>query len=871
MTCPDLKNRISFEEVEAPEPPPSPLSRGFSLSALTVGVIIPACLPLLFIAMLARPITMSFLSHPLETLAGLMLMAIPPLVNFALYKSISNHSFLFGIKRGVMSGAALGAALVMILLLTCCSASGYGGALFVLPYLACAFCTLKMVWIIRATKEVSSSRRRIITYLVCGTLTTMVASALLESKEFFVRFLEKQALSESPGSSKDILRAMNVEREERMNCADSQSGGLAQLFLPISTRDQYKLYFLINGKSFVPDSESNYQYLSDEYLSRRVVGHKLKGLSMVRSAICGVVHGDALSSSTSWTMVVKNEDSVQQDARIELALDEQAAICGAKYWLNDSGSEQRGVFARENSAHSENVNAWASPLVQDLGRGRYLITISDIPSNAEAKLELNMALPLSLEKLDKARLTLPAIKSANLTLGGEHALELMGDGRIETVFGNFTAGTSSDGKEVISGDLTEDQLVSPVTLSVKRNAAANLPMLFLRNGESALTAGLGDICIKRKIDLVKTSKPGCLVIVLDGSKETKNHLGELKEALEKAPASLPIKLMVASQEDSLLSKPLALKEALPKLDEVNFSGGQDNLKALVKASQIAGQSQNGAVLWVHGKQPAVNDEMYILSPFAKQAKQVELSFESSEYGERDYFKNHAEIANFQPLPRLAGVGADLHSFLELWQPGRTDYKVSTTLEPATGQSFENRAAEMFNPESLTNKELLSLAARKTACRLAASENSEDIAHSATLGRALQVVTAQSSIFMPWQKPANTASPAPQAITLQGSANGLLQPEGAEATIVQGVNTAGTVRVNNLANLEAVLNLFANAGSILGLLVGAYRIFRAFCAGAPGGARKLDVVTGALIICLGLLLPGTVNWFIASARDAALFN
>jgi hypothetical protein len=841
------------------------------LFALIAGVILPACLPLVFIAILARPITMSFLSHPLETLAGLMLMCIPPMVNFALYKSISNHSFLFGIKRGVMSGAALGAALVMTILLTCCSIFGYGGALFVLPYLACAFCTLKMVWIIRATKEVSSSRRRIITYLVCGTLTTMLASALLESKEFFVRFLEKQALSESPGSSKDILRAMNVEREERMNCADSQSGGLAQVFLPISTRDQYKLYFLINGKSFVPDSESNYQYLSDEYLSRRVVGPKLPGLSMVRSAICGEVHGDALSSSTSWTMVVKNDDRVQQDARIELALDEQAAICGAKYWLNESGTEQRGVFAGESLAANQARSSYAFPLVQDLGRGRYLVTLSNIPANSEAKLELNMTLPLSLEKLDKARLTLPAIKSANLDLGTEHALELMGDSRIESAFGNFAAGTSSDGKEVISGDLTESQLVSPVSLSVRRNAAANPPMLFLRNGESAITVGLGDTCIKRKIDLVKTSKPGCLVIVLDGSKETKKYLGEVKEALQHAPASMPIKLMVASQEDSLLSKPLALKDALPQLDKVKFSGGQDNLKALVKASQTAGQSQNGAVLWVHGKQPAVNNEMYILSPFAKQAKQIELSFESSEYGERDYFKNHAEIANFQPLPRLSSVGADMRSFLELWQPGRTEYKISTTLEPVTGQTLEKSAADRVSSASLTKKELLNLAARKVACRLADSERDEDIAFSATLGSTLQVVTKHSSIFMPWEKPANTAPPALQATTLQGAASGLVQPDGVETTIVQGISTAGTVRVNNLANLESALNLFANAGQILALLFGAYRILRALCAGAQGGVRKLEVVTGALIICLGLLLPGTVNWFVTSARDAALFN
>src|SRR5262249_1292874 len=42
--------------------------------------------------------------------------------------------------------------------------------------------------------------------------------------------------------------------------------------------------------------------------------------------------------------------------------------------------------------------------------------------------------------------------------------------------------------------------------------------------------------------------------------------------------------------------------------------------------------------------------------------------------------------------------------------------------------------------------------------------------------------------------------------LQGATNGTIGPQQGDATVVQGVNTAGTVRVNNLANLEALLNI-----------------------------------------------------------------
>jgi hypothetical protein len=69
--------------------------------------------------------------------------------------------------------------------------------------------------------------------------------------------------------------------------------------------------------------------------------------------------------------------------------------------------------------------------------------------------------------------------------------------------------------------------------------------------------------------------------------------------------------------------------------------------------------------------------------------------------------------------------------------------------------------------------------------------------------------------------------------LQGAINGTIGPQGSDAVVISGVNTAGTVRVNNLANLEAGLALVGNAAG-------------------PVGA-------------------GAINWLTASSRDANLFG
>jgi hypothetical protein len=112
----------------------------------------------------------------------------------------------------------------------------------------------------------------------------------------------------------------------------------------------------------------------------------------------------------------------------------------------------------------------------------------------------------------------------------------------------------------------------------------------------------------------------------------------------------------------------------------------------------------------------------------------------------------------------------------------------------------------------------------------------------------------------------------QAPRLQGATNGTIGPQGADATYVTGLNTAGTVRVNNLANLEALLNIMANGFEILGIAWGGPTIIMAFMslgAGAQDGMKR--VMGGVAGVTGGLATPGVINWLVASARDANLFN
>ncbi len=128
-------------------------------------------------------------------------------------------------------------------------------------------------------------------------------------------------------------------------------------------------------------------------------------------------------------------------------------------------------------------------------------------------------------------------------------------------------------------------------------------------------------------------------------------------------------------------------------------------------------------------------------------------------------------------------------------------------------------------------------------------------------------SAQSNTGSQTRQEADATAP-----TLQGATNGTIGPQGSDATYITGVNTAGTVRVNNLANLEALLNIIANGMEILGIAWGGPTMIMGFmhmAAGTQDAMKK--VLFGAAGVTGGLATPGCINWLVASARDANLFS
>lgn len=396
-------------------------------------------------------------------------------------------------------------------------------------------------------------------------------------------------------------------------------------------------------------------------------------------------------------------------------------------------------------------------------------------------------------------------------------------------------------------------------------------------------------------------QPKHLVIVVDGSVGMDKYRDDLVKALGTIPDSVATSVIIASEDTPKTLERLTRSQAITAIKHMNFIGGQDNLQAVIKAAELAGETKGGVVMWVHGPQALFNREIYILSPYAAKPAFWELPVDGGEVDTFEFFKNHSEVGPFAHVPRSGVTALDLSDFFAKWKGDRVNYAVSYNVnvgEPKCQivddlrgrellllRAFE-RCNQLIAQRKMTEAATIAVRYRlvtpvSTAMVVQGAqtaENSTDNANS-TATTAELPAKEQAAEATAASTPADGYA-AMEAPELQGATNGTIGPQGNDATVIQGINCAGTVRVNNLANLEALLNIVANGMELIGLLVGGViacnGLFSSAAASAIMGipvpfGRKGRVALGVAIAIVALSVPGIINWFVASARDANLFS
>ncbi|HEY9788716.1 MAG TPA: hypothetical protein V6D17_25230 [Candidatus Obscuribacterales bacterium] len=927
-----------------PPPPRRKLWQGFEgIAVMSLGVVSPILMSVLSIASCPKRITLVLLNHPIETIVEILLLLSIPFVNYRLWSALCKNDCRFTFARGLLSGISIGIAMLIAALCIAAIPAGYGElaaavgtdfttGFFMITALAMAagLVGVHLINKIRLKMEFPKSRLRVVTFVLSGALIGVLMFITAETRGWCVRIAEKSAVSHIPSErlqGLEMLRKLEAQRELLMEASDARAAGIAGLFFPIKQVDMHQLYFTVTGKPFHDEKDGDLSAMSDDYLQRHVVGSAVKGLSLVRSAMDGSVNADELSATVGWTFVFRNDTQSEQEARAQVALPRGAVISGLTVWQRGEPIEAR--FAREDK--EEGTSGWVdadhnSPaVISDLGRGRYLLHCYPIPQDEQLKISMNVVLPLGIENLDTAEIILPRFVASNFDLKGEHTLSLAGKYEMHSRAQNVKSHKTPVGQYVLDGVLDQSQIQhTPLMVLTRRNGTMQTiaagdsfatkraqreakeeaerkkreqrqqeqedmdgpgpqQVVLMIDGSKGVRQQLEDVnlvyrhkrhrapapkvvakpihkFVVRTIKEVVSRAPKRLIVVLDGSATIKNNLKDIKGSLASIAHPEPISLMVASQESSELSAPTPLREALPKLDKINFIGGQDNLKTVVKAAEAAGEAEGGVVLWIHGAQPALSRDIYIMSPFAHKPGLYELSLDSGETDCVEYFKNHGELTSFQSIQRSTNLTQDLNDFFAKWQPGRREFVVSYSLE----DKLPNNCLVIKDRER--KAQLLALNARKMV---------DEFLHERRKDKAAEIACDYQIV-----SPVTCVAVLANAPKLSGATNGTIGPQGTEVTYVTGVNTAGTVRVNNLANLEALLNIITNLVEMSCLITGFAAILHGTLHrkvirqiyGLPLDATPgKRILFGIALIVAGLVTPGMVNWFVASARDANLFS
>ncbi|HEY9733563.1 MAG TPA: hypothetical protein V6C89_16710 [Drouetiella sp.] len=648
-------------------------------------------------------------------------------------------------------------------------------------------------------------------------------------------------------------------------------------------------------------------------------------------------------------------------------------------------------------------------IVTDLGHGRALLHCYPIEQSEEMKLQVTMVIPLKADGEKSASLALPKFIATNFDLNGDHFLKFRSSNILTSTVKNLHSGPGTGGLKAISGTLLPQQLeksnliltaersgkTSPIAVLDKiaikleqqeikakeakarkraSKATQQEQVVVMIDGSKGIQTqfdnlrkvmalknvskgGRNQAGARKKIRTIKPKyvvekvvqtaapAPKELVIVVDGSATMKDHIKELTSSLKLLPEGIPAHVIVASQEHPELLNPKPLSEALGKLETMKFEGGQDNLEAVVRAAELAGETKGGAILWAHGPLPALNEEIYIMPSYVATPSFYELPLGSGETDTYDFFKNHSEIGPFLQVPRnTTDVVGDLGAFFSKWKVDQNGYAVNLAQMSARPEKSidvspdeqrellllhaNQQVTDYLNTRHLTKAARIAVEyglVSPVSCALIQSDSVDNVdsaentdestgspddsgsneetasaggdsassadgtadsASSSEDGKSTvessnkddqggdDNLTAQSEEENASHNKRHNSSNAP---SLQGATNGTL---GSDASYVTGVNTAGTVRVNNLANLEAMLNIFANllevGCGLVGLMIVFHSLANKNCAIEMMGqeleiSQGQRIAVGIALLLFGLSFPGLLNWFVASARDANLFS
>jgi len=889
---------------------PDAIDRATTIMILTTGVVVPSLLALLF-AIFHAPAALK-IDFPGTISEFALLLAIPISILTSWY-TIAKRRLAYATISGGAVGLALGlsAAFAATWIFQPPLSPEWGNDYFLGSFVLWAPVALfASCSVLAALLRVQNAKfRRVGSYAALAGVAASGLMTVVPHLNDFADDLKVNTAMKGTGeqSQQAIDSLRNSLSPEQLGYVFAKPGqdhrsGFGRVRLFDQGAVQSEPYFLLTGKSI----QSYYSWPNsngqDGYLGQQTVGEAIPGLTMTSSNLDGSLNPNTLTGSLDWTMVFRNATKNAAETRSEIQLPAGAVVSRVTAWIN--GKPVEATFdqtIKTTAAYQWVVQKHRDPLlVTYAGKDRIFVQAYPVPPfGGQLKLRVGIKTPLALTSSNRCDVALPRFSDKNFTTKAKESINL-------TATEPFiqSSWAKADQTNHLRGVLPISQKgESPITLALEHPHNTNLVATIDPSSH-------GKYIVQRV--LAKKSAPvQKLVLVIDTSSTLKSCQSAIKKTLRSIPDRLQATVILATPtsgtENTELIPELSANEALEKIDKVSFVGGTNNDAAVLQGLESAGTAEGGMVFWLHGPQPLPSTftELDSLGMFNRpRLVDLQLGSDRNEVIEgwqksrlnsvacydhvamNDLASNLDEvIAGYAfgkevpivtqelvaqkpdlPISDSPLLAAELSS---LW----ASKAVSGLIERGDSARAEQIGAAHHIISPVTSAVALERQSdysfngleqsKFKAAQPTSSPNADQIAASGTSRVVSSTLTGTTAIA--------TISSA-GAPMLSGATNGSIGPQGGDATLVTGVNTCGTVRVNNLANVEALLNIIANGIEIIGLLYGTCAIIFAFMDKKKDSKKSLSWTARAVFaLTIGLSTPGVINWLVASARDANLLS
>jgi hypothetical protein len=741
------------------EPATVALRQRWGAFTLVAGVILPS------ISILVEATTHVCAEHffdPIPTLWHVLLVVFVPIANLqvwlAVRKGVTDRGPLLGAANAVAVGVSLFYTIVYLPLLPLAFIALIFAGLGLLP-MAPVLSLVSGLVLRRQLRRISPQVFTVrASGLAAGIGLALLCVALMELPATLTRRGLQMAASDVPArrdaglrwlrsyGNRDFMLRACYERSGR---ATDLVGFLFSLGDPVSPEEARLIYYRVTGEAFntrVPPARLKGRWAPQDTFDfdpdqgGEVIAGKVKNLSLAGSRIDGSADADAGVAYMEWTLVFKNNSAAQQEARAVVQLPPGGVVSRLTLWVN--GEEREAAFAgrgQTRQAYQQVVSRRRDPvLVTTAGRDRVLVQCFPVPpSGGEMKIRFGVTAPLALEDRGTGLLPLPYFLDRNFRVPDDLAHSVWVEARapLRAGVGKLLAEQPGSGAYALRGELKDAELSEPASV-IRASRSVEVEESWARDARR----GEGGV-VRQFIREEEAAPPARIVLAVDTSGQVRRWLPEVAAALKSLPPDVDVHFLPAGgngvyseDEGGLVSgRPEEIAGAVAKIEA---EGGADNVAALARAWDVAGEGPRGAVVWIHGPQPLLLRPVEELRQrWERRPDGATLYSIQTEVGPDRVTERLDGVAALEPVARTARLQADLESLFARLAGRKKQLRFVRAAEEA-GQSPAGGGKE-------TSAHLARLWANDEVARLLAEPGKNMTGEAVKLAALYQLVTPVS--------------------------------------------------------------------------------------------------------------------------------